>query len=53
MIKSIHSQKAQALVEYILIFALIAIVLGAGIWAWREPLSHYFNSLAKEIAKPR
>jgi hypothetical protein len=46
-------QSAQAMVEYVLVFALIAIVLGAGIWAWRKPLAKYFYSMAKEIAKVR
>jgi hypothetical protein len=48
-----QSEKAQAFTEYVLVFALVALLFGSVIGLWRGPLAIYLNRLAQAVATTR
>jgi hypothetical protein len=49
----IINKHAQAFTEYILVFALVALLFGAVLGLWRGPLAHYLNRIARAVAAAR
>ncbi len=43
----------QAMTEYLLVFALIAIAVAASIAAWNLPIARYLDHIAQILAKTR
>jgi len=48
-----QSANAQAFTEYILVFALVALLFGSVMVLWKGPLAHYLNRIAQAVATPR
>jgi Flp pilus assembly pilin Flp len=45
--------QGQAVTEYILIFALVALIFVAVLGTWKGPLAHYLNRIAQAVAATR
>ena len=46
-------QKGQAFTEYILVFALVALLFAGVLGVWKGPLAHYLNRIARAVAATR
>lgn len=46
-------EQGQALVEYLLVTALVALTVAAAAFLWQKPLAVYFSNLAEVITQPR
>ncbi len=46
-------ESGQALTEYVLVLALIALSLAAVLGLWKYPLAKYLERIATAIARPR
>jgi Flp pilus assembly pilin Flp len=51
--KGFLQTSGQALTEYILVLALVALVIGAAVGLWHAPLAKYFSRLAQALAQTR
>ena len=53
IMRIMKEESGQAMTEYILVYATIALAIVGVVAAWKLPLAKYLNAIAQAIAKTR
>jgi len=51
--RAFQAEHGQGVTEYLLVFALVALIFVAVLGVWKSPLAHYLNRIAQAVAATR